>query len=237
MILGINLLKFNVELNWLMIYLSLLLMIIINIIRRKKYGYNIFQAIMISVFVNIFAILGAIIMYNLENFQGKFSLGFSFYGTVFLLPVFMFLFSFLFPKKNKRLFFNYWALTIPMELALFRISCHFNGCCIGIISNWGIQYPFDMEGILRLPVQLIEVVFDFAIFITLIKYERNNYKDGKMYFIFMILYSMIRFILEYYRDTAKSIIGMSNGQIFSFIALLLGVLFMYILSKNNEKNL
>ena len=213
--------------NYIFIFIGFLSMIVFNILVRKMFNYTIFGSIILSLIVNIFAILGAIILFNIESIgtQKFATLGLSFFGTVFLLPVFMF-FMMIFLKKILVINIDHWAIAVPLELAFVRFGCYLSGCCNGIISDYGIQFPFDPIGIKRIPVQLIEVFFDLIIFAVLIIIT-NKLKIKKIvYPSFMIMYGMLRFVLEFFRDTTKLILGMSNGQLFSILSFLIGIIFV-----------
>lgn len=68
--------------------------------------------------------------------------------------------------------------------------------------------------------------FDLIIFVVLIIIT-NKLKIKKIvYPSFMIMYGMLRFVLEFFRDTTKLILGMSNGQLFSILSFLIGIIFI-----------
>ena len=232
----INIFGKEIGINWFLIFISFIIMSIINVIRAKQYGLKRYHGVIIAFLVNIFAIFSAVLMFNLENINsGKFQFGLSFFGTVFFLPVFMFLVSLLY-KINKLKFMDYWALTIPLELAFVRFGCFLSGCCLGIVSNHGIHYPFEPEGMFRIPVQLYEVVLDLLIFAFLLFLEKKNKQSGFLYIVFMGCYGLIRFVLEFFRDTPKDFYGLSNGQIFAFVCVFLSIILLSLLiSKNKSK--
>lgn len=220
----------------LMIIISLILMIIVNVVRAKKYGYKILFGVVTAILVNVFAILGAFLMYKLEMLPYKEKgNGLSFYGTVFFLPIFMFIIGKIF-KKNIKDYSDYWSLTVPMELAIVRIGCYLAGCCYGITTKYGVHFPFDPEGVNRVPVQLIEMVLDFIVFGLLIINEKNKKNKGLGYPIFMMFYGIIRFIIECFRTNPKIILGLSNAHIFSIISFIVGIIFIIkILFNHNQK--
>ena len=229
----------DISFNYVMVVLSFIIMSFINYFRCKKYGVRPYHGIMIAFLVNVFGVLSAILMFKLENISrwNEVGIGLSFYGTVFFLPIFMFIISLLY-KIEKRRFIDIWAITIPLELALVRFACFLEGCCLGIVASWGVHFPFDSPGVLRIPVQLFEIVFDLSILIGLIIYERKYKKmDGNIYWIFMSVYSFGRYLLEFIRDTPKDTLGMSNGQIFAFIGLIVGILMIFANSQIRKINL
>ena len=220
-----------------MIFVSIVIMSIINCFRVKKYKYNAFLGIFIAVIVNIIAILGANILFHLESpYSPITSFGLSFFGTVYFLPLGMILVSLIFKRIEKKSFRDLWALTVPMELSLVRFGCYLAGCCLGVRWDHGVHFPNDPEGLNRVPIQLIEVIFDIGIFIALIIIEKKSKRKGTLYPIFMISYGFIRFILEFWRDTSKYFYGLSNGQVFAFISVIIGCIWIYIIYTRKEKN-
>ena len=55
-----------------------------------------------------------------------------------------------------------------------------------------------------------------------------------MFPVFLIGYSIVRFILEFARKTPKNLLLLSNGQLFSLIGILLGVV-LYLYFSNRLK--
>lgn len=229
--------NFNIQMNHIMIFVGFLVMVIFNIFIRKRENYTILKSIILSIIVNIFAITGAVLLYKIENIGNiNFSyFGLSFFGTVLFLPVFMWITKKFFNKYLK-INSDHWGLSIPLELAFVRLGCFFSGCCSGIVSDMGIQFATDPVGIKRIPVQIYEVFFDLILFVILIKIYENKKIKNVIYPIFMVGYSLIRFILEIFRDTEKYLLGISNGQLFSIIAFFIG-LFLIIRNIGSKNEL
>jgi phosphatidylglycerol:prolipoprotein diacylglycerol transferase len=209
-------------------------MSIINCFRIKN-KYKWFLGIVIALVVNAIAIFGAYLLFHIEEPTAPLaSFGLSFFGTVYFLPIGMHFVSYCFRKYSKKEFRDLWALTVPMELSLVRLGCFFAGCCLGVQAHHGVHFPNDPEGFYRVPIQLIEVVFDVGIFILLIVLEKKKINKGYLYPIFMVSYGFIRFILEFWRDTAKHFYGLSNGQIFAFISVIIGCIWIMLLYRKKE---
>lgn len=104
---------------------------------------------------------------------------------------------------------------MPLFHAIARIGCYFAGCCYG--KN-------------GFPVQLLESFMCFIIFLLL------NYmlKRGKMrnyiYLIYMMLYSILRFWLEFIRgDLVRGMwFGVSTSQ---YISLMVFIFTTYIIKR------
>lgn len=116
------------------------------------------------------------------------------------------------------------APSIAIAHALGRLGCFFSGCCYGKPAEglpWSVTFT-DPEslaiiGVPLHPTQLYESLgelINFFILITLRKYKSFN---GQLFLIYIILYSVLRFIVEIYRG------DVSRGFIASQLSLSQGV--------------
>jgi len=90
----------------------------------------------------------------------------------------------------------------------------------------------------RHPSQLYEAVFEgLILFFILLYFKRKNFLEipGLISGIFLILYSIFRFIIEFFRVPDEQLgyllLNLTMGQIISFLFLLIGV---YLTIKKNE---
>lgn len=99
----------------------------------------------------------------------------------------------------------------PVALGLFwgRMGCFFAGCCYGKETSlpWGIIFT-DPNSLARLnvllhPTQLYEAVSGLAIFFFLLWRKKRKTFDGEVFWLFLLLYSAIRFFLEMLRDDPR----------------------------------
>lgn len=147
--------------------------------------------------------------------------------------------SYIYCRIKKAPFVKYFDLVIP-EVALAqgfgRMGCFFAGCCYGRETDLPIGIVFKHSayapnGVKLMPTQLISSAGDFLIAAVLFIYarkERDNLKVGSLY---MIMYSIGRFLIEFLRDDYRGSIGfMSTSQIISVIIFAVGVI-MWIMGK------
>lgn len=128
---------------------------------------------------------------------------------------------------------NFWTwfdLIIP-EVALAqgfgRIGCFFAGCCYGVevSSGFGLVFPADSiapGGVPLFPTQLISSAFDFLLFFVLIRIARKQTFQGEIAVVYLLCYSIGRFIIEFFRgDLIRGVFNsLSTSQIISiFMAL------------------
>lgn len=128
---------------------------------------------------------------------------------------------------------NFWTwfdLIIP-EVALAqgfgRIGCFFAGCCYGVevSSGFGLVFPADSIApgdVPLFPTQLISSAFDFLLFFVLIRIARKQTFQGEIAVVYLLCYSIGRFIIEFFRgDLIRGVYNsLSTSQIISiFMAL------------------
>ncbi|MGN0601085.1 MAG: prolipoprotein diacylglyceryl transferase [Oscillospiraceae bacterium] len=139
-------------------------------------------------------------------------------------------------------YFDIGACMIPLFHTFGRIGCFLSGCCYGIESDIGFVYHYSPDvlanGVRRFPVQLVEAGFNFAIFLIVWYLLRHNKLKGKLLFVYLLLYSVVRFCLEFLRGDA--IRGhfwiFSTSQWISIIIFISVVSILLLNIKQTEKN-
>lgn len=199
--------------------------------RREKYGLSRGKAVVFATMELIFGVLGCKILYILENINlvqknGLTFGGFSFYGSVFLIPPMMLLVGKLLGLSSRDSLDNS-AICILAMLGTIRLGCFLNGCCGGRVFSIGDFY-------FTFPTQLMECIVDFAILYLLLKWEKEGVAHGFIYPRFLLFYGSVRFLLEFLRNTPKDWLYFSHAQWFSAAAILIGVLFEIVLRKQRK---
>ncbi len=127
------------------------------------------------------------------------------------------------------------APSIAIGHAFGRIGCYAAGCCYGKTAEalpWGVIFT-DPECLAPLntalhPVQLYEAGGEFINFIFLVAIRRHKTFNGQIFIAYLLIYSVIRFIVEFFRgDTGRgflvSQISVSQGiSILMFVAAAAG---------------
>lgn len=127
---------------------------------------------------------------------------------------------------------------IPLGHAFGRIGCFLGGCCYGA-SYTGIgAVTFPKVGVLQpvFPVQLVEAVCNVFIFaILFFRWDRKKRGYAALY-LYMILYSTVRFLLEFFRgDEIRGIAqGLSTSQWISVGLFAAGCIFLVINVKRRK---
>ncbi len=121
-------------------------------------------------------------------------------------------------KRDSKLMMDFIIPAVPLFHFFARIGCLFAGCCYGI--PFGIGVINQGENIIRLPIQGIESLCNAIIFWMLIRrnLKKRTYRNNLE--IYLIGYSVCRFVLEFFRgDSIRGIWFniLSTSQIISII--------------------
>jgi len=185
-----------------------------------------------SIYLLISGIIGARLIHVIINYH-EYSLsdpltiinlrkgGLAWYGAL----IGAILGGFLYSKVSK---ISFWKLADMVSapsmvgLAIGRIGCFLNGCCYGKVTDlpWGVEFPEAYPpGTQRHPTQIYESLLDLAVFYILHKViEKRKKFHGETFCYFIGLYSLVRFIVEFFRETFSSIspvMGMTVAQLTS----------------------
>ena len=152
--------------------------------------------------------LGYIFIYNLSFYinnpldifkiwQGGMSFHGGLIGVVFA--------SIFFAKKNNQnpfLYLDIVALVAPVGLFFGRIANFINSELYGTITNvpWAVTFV-QVDNLPRHPSQLYEALLEGLFLFLLLIYFKKKFlnKPGVISGLFLIIYSIFRFIIEFYR--------------------------------------
>jgi phosphatidylglycerol:prolipoprotein diacylglycerol transferase len=127
------------------------------------------------------------------------------------------------------------AFAAPVALghALGRLGCFSAGCCWGKpTDSWiGVRFTERANEITGVPIhsdlvptQLIEMAANLLIFGLLLLLRKRRSFDGQVMFAYLILYSVARFTIEFWRDDPRgSLFGLSTSQFISILLFPLGL--------------
>jgi phosphatidylglycerol:prolipoprotein diacylglycerol transferase len=133
---------------------------------------------------------------------------------------------------------------IPLVHAFGRIGCFFAGCCYGIPYDGPFSITFRISDYAPnnqplFPVQLAESTVNFIIFIILYIMSRKKIQARRILAVYMLMYSIMRFVLEFARgDTARGILlGLSTSQWFSIGLFACSIFLIAYKGKIKNKNI
>jgi phosphatidylglycerol:prolipoprotein diacylglycerol transferase len=178
-------------------------------------------------------VLGAKILFILENIketlENGISLGgVSFFGSVFFIPMIMPLVGRMFKLKFGETL-DICGPCVAIMIGCLRIGCLMQGCCGGWVMHLE-SFSFVW------PTQLMEFVGDIAILIWLMRFEMLKQMKNLLYPLFMISYSVLRFFIEFLRVKSDLWLGLGHGQWFAILAIVLSVVWIFIKLNNKSTN-
>lgn len=211
--------------------------------RAPKYGLDAEMIFNLAIFCVVGGILGAKILYwitilpqILEDpslFFHNFSNGFVVYGGI-IGGIFA---GWLFCRIKKLNFPAYFDLVMPsvaLAQGFGRIGCFLAGCCYGMETDSWFHVIFHdsllaPNNVPLLPTQLISSALDFAHFFLLCWFASRKKADGQVAGLYLICYSIGRFILEFFRgDLIRGSVGaLSTSQFISIFILVAGILIFF----------
>lgn len=166
--------------------------------------------------------------------------GFVFYGGLFGALLAAWLMAKIM-KLSVSDFINYFIPGFPVFHFFGRIGCFLSGCCYGIPFPLGIALP-AVDDQARLPIQLIESLFNLIIVVVLLVHEEKCRKKGKKFSllpIYLLMYAPFRFINEFFRgDELRGSFGFfTTSQWISVITVVTVVIVLLVKSKKSKRSL
>jgi len=123
-----------------------------------------------------------------------------------------------------------------------RIGCFLAGCCYGkpTDSILGVVFPagsYAPAGIALWPTQLFMAAGDFLLAAALLLYERRRAPGRGLAPVYLFLYGVGRFLIEYFRDDPRGAVGVFSTSQFISLFVVSGALLCYILEGKRVKGL
>jgi phosphatidylglycerol:prolipoprotein diacylglycerol transferase len=119
-----------------------------------------------------------------------------------------------------------------------RLGCLLAGCCYGRPTDvpWAITFTNQAAadnvgtplGVPLHPTQLYDAFAELAILAVLLATERRGRAfEGRTFWLYMLLYAVSRFIIEFYRgDDRGMILGVSTSQFVSLVVAPLAIVML-----------
>ena len=220
--------------------------------RAGKKGLDADKIFNLGIWCAIGGLLGAKLLFFIVEFDSimasgdilhRVAVGFVVYGGIIV----GILAGWLYCKRNKMPFLKYFDLVMPsiaLAQGFGRIGCFLAGCCYGreTDSIFGVVFPentpYAPSGVKLIPTQLISSGADFLHCIILVVFANKAKKDGQVASLYLILYSIGRFLIEFLRnDERGSVSQLSTSQFIAIFTLAAGVALFVFCTKKKQKAL
>ncbi len=226
----------------LMISIGIIAAVLLGDYRAKRKGLNSDVIWELAIVVCLLGFIGAKLLFVIVEFDSFLkdpmgmlfsSQGFVVYGGIIVGT----LSGYIYTRIKKIDFATYVDLIIPslsVAQGFGRIGCFLAGCCYGMetTGRLGVVFPegsLAPAGISLLPTQLFSSAGNFVIAGILIWYARKNRTKGNVGALYMLLYGIGRFLIEFLRNDSRGAVGqLSTSQFISLFIVVGGaLLFMY----------
>lgn len=228
--------SFTVHGYGLMIAIGVLACVIMGTYRAKKKDMNPESVIDITIISVLLGFVGAKLLYVIVEFKtflvDPFSVlggeGFVVYGGI-IAGV---LAAMVYCRIKKLVFLEYFDLLAPsiaIAQGFGRIGCFLAGCCYGHVTDGplGVMFPDNSlapSGVKVLPTQMFSAAGDFLIMAILLVFARKSKHKGQVGAMYLLLYGVGRFMIEFLRgDERGGILGLSTSQFISIFIVIFAV--------------
>lgn len=226
----------------LMIAIGIIVAASLFINKGKKRGYDEDSLINMIIFAVIGGILGGKGLFIITEIKDiikepsillNFGYGFVIYGAIGGGALAIYLYC----RKKKWTILDILDITVPglaIAQGFGRIGCFLAGCCYGAQTDLPIGVVFPQgslapSGIHVHPTQIYSSVFDFILGFFLLYYSKKKRADGKVMGMYLIIYSIGRFLVEFLRNDPRGNVGvLSTSQFIAIFTLLLGIIIFNI---------
>ena len=222
--------------------------------RAKKEGIDPDRILDMGVYLLLAAIVGSRLLYvltNLAEFSANpleaFAIwkgGLVFYGGMLAaVPV-----GIWYVRKHNLPVWKTADIIAPYAAlghAFGRLGCFFAGCCYGAPCSGPVCITFNDPhslaplGVPLFPTQLMESGGEFLIFGVLIMLRRYKKFDGQLFWFYPLFYSVLRFIIEFFRgDAVRGVYFgglVSTSQIIAVLMFGFSLFMLWKLGKRQEK--
>lgn len=233
----------------------------VAVLIAKRRGVDVYDLLLTALVAGVGLFIGAQLLYALTRIEdiasafanyGSFASfgefagyvldiagGMVFYGGLYGGLLFGFLWArrMRYPLKNMG---DVFAVAIQLFHAFGRVGCYFAGCCFGMEWEYGISGRVlasgAVEGVKRLPIQLIEACALLVLFGVLLVLFFKEKAHGRLICVYLISYAVLRFTLEFFRGDAirGHFLMLSTSQWISLLTLI-GVGLYIFLSRRKAK--
>jgi phosphatidylglycerol:prolipoprotein diacylglycerol transferase len=108
-------------------------------------------------------------------------------------------------------------MPLSIGYAIGRLGCFFNGCCWGREADvvWAVRTRFA-DG-LRHPVQIYDSLLTLGLFGFIYWRGKSTKFGGQLFLETLMGFAVVRFIVEFFRDTPMATEVLSLTQTYMFI--------------------
>jgi len=219
--------------------------------RARRWGMDANRVLDLGIYIIIAALIGAkllLVITDFDTFRGSPAdlltiarSGGVFYGGLIsaIVVAFWYIHRYGLPFWTTC---DAFAPAIALGHVTGRLGCFAAGCCYGKPTNvpWAVVFTNPAAaanvgtplGVALHPTQLYEAGAELVILVLLLATERRGHRfPGRTFWLYMILYAISRYIIEFYRGDPRGVVfGVSTSQFISLILAPLAIAMLIWLS-------
>lgn len=142
-------------------------------------------------------------------------------------------------KKKKLSVYRTLDFIIPyvaLAQAIGRIGCLLNGCCFGRETQTAGLY-FETHKAVLIPTQLYSSLALLAIYAVLRFMQNKPRPRGEIFFVYLLLYSIKRFTIEFWRaDNEIIFYGLTLFQVLSIFLFVLSITKLVLIKTSRHQS-
>lgn len=124
------------------------------------------------------------------------------------------------------------AYALPAGEAVGRIGCYFNGCCYGKATSFPIA--IYQHGAWRHPTQLYSSACALLTLCIVFAMRKHVRKDGDLFKIYLTIFSITRFAIEFLREGKPVWLGLTAMQFFCLDMIMFCGFYLYLSAKKGQ---
>ncbi|OOM75319.1 prolipoprotein diacylglyceryl transferase [Clostridium sp. BL-8] len=225
----------------LMIAIGMIIAATLFINKGKKRGFDEDLLLNLVIFAVLGGIFGGKALFIITEIKDiikdpsillNFGYGFVIYGAIGGGAIAIYLYC----KRKGWNFMEILDMTVPglaIAQGFGRIGCFLAGCCYGEETTLpiGVKFPENSlapAGVYLQPTQIYSSIFDFLLGFLLLYYSKRERQSGKIVGLYLIIYSIGRFLVEFLRNDPRGSVGiLSTSQFIAIFTLILGISIYY----------
>jgi len=136
-------------------------------------------------------------------------------------------------KKRIFHFGDYVVLPVTFTLILGRLANFTNQELVGTLTDVSWCFNFSTAIGCRHPYQIYAALSHLALFLFLLFLSRRNYRRGEVFGSFILGYSVLRFVTDFFRENPK-VMGLTGWQWLSILFFIIGIFYLMRIRKKES---
>ena len=127
---------------------------------------------------------------------------------------------------------------LVLAQAVGRIACIITGDAMGKPTNGPFGFAYTSPGamvpelgVYYTPMPVYEIFANLGIFVVLWQLRKRNWADGRLFLVYLTLYSIERFFLAFTSSYRIIALGLTQSQIIALFGLIIGAVLLTLMSR------